>query len=324
MIFITIILVLLFSNGSSIKPLNPTVPRFSSVGYFTPEPTPSIEQRLKIVESEVEEIDKQLEQPRKDVWDKIDAVSGLVAGTVVVIISFIASSVYKKKELAISEADTIHKFMPDLRSTDERSKETALLALSVLGQTKISARLAELYSSEGSSGSVSALDKMVLNSDKEISQLARSSLESIGISSGLRIAVLLDSFDRKEVPGELFTTQGRILLPSFDTINLPETEIKFWYKLEAKSDDELWLVLVRVGLSSSAQIQQLSEIIRDQDAQPPDRVWVVIMSDVSDHLVNKLVQKGYLVSTIDDIDKLEGLVLRSLEEIQTHNPLIIE
>jgi len=160
----------------------------------TPVPTLSLEERISELEQQVSELNQQVEENPKDIWDKIDAVSGLVSGGVVAIIGIIATSLYRRretkfleaqqekdredrkarleleklhnervyqttqtqldiqkshneKELAVAQAQTVHKLLPTLQSNDEREKASALNLIVAL-DPDLALRISQLYESK--------------------------------------------------------------------------------------------------------------------------------------------------------------------------------
>lgn len=134
----------------------------------TATPTLSIEERIALIEKWQAEAEKRLEQPQKDVWDKIESVSGLVSGGVIALVGIFFTYFYqerqrqsavqqKQQEIAILQVQTVQSFMPQLQSKDERAIEAALLAIAALGNTDLATKLAELFRSKGA---VMALSKI--------------------------------------------------------------------------------------------------------------------------------------------------------------------
>ena len=152
-----------------------------------PSPTPSTEGRLEALESQVSSLVEKTKDSQKDIWDKIDSISGLISGGLIAIIGLVATYVYRGKQhatekargerqISILEAQTIQSFMPQLQSGDEKAVEAALLTIAGLGNIELATRLATLYRTEGA---VSALSKIASSPDSATAQQAEKSLEQI-------------------------------------------------------------------------------------------------------------------------------------------------
>lgn len=123
----------------------------------------------------IEKIEKSLKKDSKDIWDKLDAVSGIISGIVVALIGFYATSVFnrgqkrredlrKDQQLSISQAETLEKFLPHLMSDDPRLRESSLLIISTLLGDELATELAGKL---GGEGSVTALTKIASKSPSE-------------------------------------------------------------------------------------------------------------------------------------------------------------
>jgi hypothetical protein len=152
-----------------------------------------VEERLDRLEARVESL-----QPEKDIFDKIESVSGLVTGGVVVVLGVVVSRYYENKQRRAEEArhqrqqvaeeqhrerdaqiqriQTLGAFMPHLMSHDEKATEVSLLAIEALGDTKLATRLGELLRT---AGAVTALSRIATSSDPEAAQRANESLLTI-------------------------------------------------------------------------------------------------------------------------------------------------
>ena len=126
----------------------------------------SLEQRLKVLEDGAA-------SKRKDIWDKLGVLSGLITGLLVAFIGFYATNIYDKRskdaELSqqarstiATELQTVEKFFPHLASGNEKEKEAAILAVSSLGNTELAAKLATLF---GGAGANAALTSIAASSD---------------------------------------------------------------------------------------------------------------------------------------------------------------
>jgi hypothetical protein len=125
------------------------------------------ERRLGSAEAQIQEIRAQLE-PKKDFWDKVDAISELITGGIVVVIATIATLVFnerqrkadesrRRQELDILRVQTIKDFMPQLQSENHRAVEAALLAITALGDRHLATELARLLPTEGATAALSKI-----------------------------------------------------------------------------------------------------------------------------------------------------------------------
>jgi hypothetical protein len=119
--------------------------------------TSEVEQLRRDITSlrkDLEDVRRQAATKKKDSWDKVSAVSGLTSGILVALIGGLFTYYYNKqqrrtqeasekrqqridaiqhkRELALSEIQTLEKFLPLLKSNDEREKEAGLLAIGAL------------------------------------------------------------------------------------------------------------------------------------------------------------------------------------------------
>jgi hypothetical protein len=153
----------------------------------TATPTPSLSakaspeadlgERLTKLEQEVQELKK----PQKDNWDKLSAISGLISGSIIVLVGLFVTSALKKRELAISQVQTVLRFLPQLQSGGPKEKEATLLAIQALDtKSGLALDIASLYRDEGS---INAIRKMGSGPDAAIAKRARETLASMVIVS---------------------------------------------------------------------------------------------------------------------------------------------
>jgi len=134
-------------------------------------------ERLTELEQEVQKLKK----PKKDIWDKLSAISGLISGSIIVLVGLFVTSALKKRELAISQVQTVQSFLPQLQSGGPKEKEAALLAIQALDtKSGLALSLAVLYRDEGS---INAIRKMGSGPDAAIAKRARETLASMVIVS---------------------------------------------------------------------------------------------------------------------------------------------
>jgi hypothetical protein len=129
---------------------------------------------------------------------------------------------------------------------------------------------------------------------------------TLGVESEQRIARLLQLFSGQQVPGELLGREGDIVLPVFSRVE--EAGPTSRVDIEAEGADENWIVEVKLRL-----MPRLSEIVeqleRARSSYREAKVWLVIMSEISPKKKLELAQKGYLVSGLPEIVRLEQVLL---------------
>jgi hypothetical protein len=102
---------------------------------------------------------------KKDFWDKVDAVSGIISGIAVALIGFYATSVYsrrqkeaeerqKDQEILVSQIQTVEKFIPHLAGGDEQIKSAAIVAISALGNPDLAVKLSRAFSGPGATAAL--------------------------------------------------------------------------------------------------------------------------------------------------------------------------
>ena len=79
-------------------------------------PTPSVEERLDTVESEVSDLREEVETPKKDSWDKVEIILGAVAALFVPILIGVATWIYNNRQL--ETADRHKKLDLDLKEIE--------------------------------------------------------------------------------------------------------------------------------------------------------------------------------------------------------------
>jgi hypothetical protein len=180
----------LFSLHSRVAAQTSTpIPTFTPI---PPSPTPTLqpEERITILEGQIQDINEKLENPQKDIWDIISVVStciGAIAGASLAGVGLFAADVYRRRQEATETAraiqhhelmqiQTLQSFMQHLRSQDQTEVEAALLAISELGNDKLAMGFATLYQSEGA---ISALIKIASEEKSNRASLARVALERI-------------------------------------------------------------------------------------------------------------------------------------------------
>ena len=164
-----------------------------------------LSERIQELEGTVKKLDK----PSKDIWDKISAVSGLVTGGVVTILTILLTQWFSKKQreaqtvenqreqlkqdaenerqrksdethsaqqLAVVRAQTVEGFMPYLTSGDSASIKAALLAIESLGNPELTTKLGVLF---GGPGSLDALFRVSQERPPELKDDATAAIGKI-------------------------------------------------------------------------------------------------------------------------------------------------
>ncbi|MBK8905422.1 MAG: trypsin-like peptidase domain-containing protein [Anaerolineaceae bacterium] len=188
----------------------------------TPDPIPTIELQIENLRNDLTELDEKLNNPQKDVWDKLAAISGLVSGISVAIIGGLATYTYNERkrkadhahndrELAVQRVQTTQSFMPQLQSDDPRAVEAAILSISVL-DARLATDLATLFRSEGA---VVALSKIASSANPEIAKRAETSLDNLFKSLETALVTLV-GHDGKDISSGFFLTpEGHVFAPSY-------------------------------------------------------------------------------------------------------------
>lgn len=89
----------------------------------------------------------------KDFWDRLGALAPIVSAVIIACVGAYFTYTFNQQQLRVQEIQTIEKFIPHLAGS-EQSKRAAILAMSSLGDTKVAAKVASIFASEGT---VSAL-----------------------------------------------------------------------------------------------------------------------------------------------------------------------
>lgn len=89
----------------------------------------------------------------KDFWDRLAALAPIVSAVIIACVGAYFTYTFNQQQLRVQEIQTIEKFIPHLAGS-EQSKRAAILAMSSLGDTKVAAKVASIFASEGT---VSAL-----------------------------------------------------------------------------------------------------------------------------------------------------------------------
>lgn len=139
-------------------------------------------------------------QSTKDVWEKIDAVSGLVSGVLVALVGAVATYLFNERahrqqqaatgqserqratqhaqDLRVAQVQALAAFLPYLGAVEAREREAALVAISALEleDPTLAVRLAAMYRSDGGE---EALARIAQSPNREASDAAVDSLTGL-------------------------------------------------------------------------------------------------------------------------------------------------
>jgi tetratricopeptide (TPR) repeat protein len=111
--------------------------------------------------------------PKKDMWDKLTALSPIISGFLIFITGFYCTYTYNQQQIRIQQCQTIEKFIPHLMG-NEQTKKAAILALSTLINTETASKFASIFASTGTVSALQSLSKSGSDKDKLIAAQALS------------------------------------------------------------------------------------------------------------------------------------------------------
>lgn len=121
-------------------------------------------------------------KPKKDFWDRLGALAPLVSGLLIAGTGVYCSNSFNQQQLRLQEIQTVEKFIPHLLGT-EKSKQAAIMALNSLTNTKVAARMASMFASEGT---VSALRTIAATGDTQDRTIATKAMSAALSNMGER------------------------------------------------------------------------------------------------------------------------------------------
>lgn len=104
---------------------------------------------------------------KRDMWDKISAVSPIISGLAIALSALLCTFQYNQQQIKLQEAQTIERFIPHLMGNDT-SKRMAILAMKTLVNTDLAAKYAAMFPSEGTMSALKQIAKNGDSQDKEI------------------------------------------------------------------------------------------------------------------------------------------------------------
>lgn len=262
-----------------------------------PSPTPSLQEQITTLENQLQEINEQVKTPTKDIWDKLEAISGIISGGVIAIIGLFATHVYRERqreterqhneqELAVARIQTVQSFMPQLQSKDKRVLAAAVKAIATI-DLNLSLELADIFASEGGT---SALHDLKASTNPQIAQQANQSLKAV--LESLRDAVVQIS-DGEKVRGSGFFVKpdGYVLTVDFVISDLDDVHVVYKGKeyaaklVRAEPDKMLSLLKIEgealpaLPLRISQEASYLDEIFLLGPS--PDLGWIVATGKIT-------------------------------------------
>ncbi len=135
-----------------------------------------------------------LEAPKKDIWDRLGAISTLITGIFVGLVGIGATAIYNARQLDIAEAEQartlqirrveiVQQFFPHLVADNDDEATGALLAIAALGDEKLAADLTEHF---GGGASDQALARLAASASPEVAGRAAQVLDTRAIADRLR------------------------------------------------------------------------------------------------------------------------------------------
>jgi len=124
-----------------------------------------------------------------------------------------------------------------------------------------------------------------------------------------RIEKLLRGFNGMEVSGDYFGIRGRISLPKFYSVERESKQKDFGFDLFAKSEEESWIIELKMGQPNSSQAHFLVEQSRKYlDKIDNAKFWLIILG--TDRIFSKTFFQNnrILVSSESEITNLEKLL----------------
>lgn len=131
------------------------------------------QKRLAILLKRKQTLEKEY-KPKKDFWDRLGAIAPLISGLLIAGTGVYCSYSFNQQQLKLQEIQTIERFIPHLLGT-EKSKQAAIMAMSSLTNTKVAAKMASLFASEGT---VSALRTIAATGDSQDRTIANKAMSA--------------------------------------------------------------------------------------------------------------------------------------------------
>jgi hypothetical protein len=259
--------------------------------------------------AEINELRRKVDKPPKDVWDKVTALSGLsglVSGLTVALIGFYATNAYNRRQLVISQIQTVEKFMPHLSSNDENTKAGALIAISALGNEQLAIKLATAF---GGAGATAALTRITSTASSQDASSAERALKDIFRHLQARIVRITDGQGRSS-QGLVVARGAWVIAPwcGVDRFGSKNLSVRLADGRQVspellKTDENLGLALLVIASGSEAGSIDLVE----SDASMGDRVIGLITGREGERLI-----VGGIVGVTEDDAREKGKIIVSL------------
>jgi tetratricopeptide (TPR) repeat protein len=123
--------------------------------------------------SQIEPVPVQIE-PKRDIWEKIGALSPLMCGVLISAVGTYCTYSYNQQQIKIQQVQTMGSFIPHLMG-NEQSKKAAILALYEMTNSQTASKFAQIFAS---SGTVSALQSMSKNGSEQDKAIANQALNT--------------------------------------------------------------------------------------------------------------------------------------------------
>jgi S1-C subfamily serine protease len=209
------------------------------------------------IEERLSKIEEDLKKPKKDIWDRLDTVSGIISGLIIALIGFYATSIYDQRSkeaerqdrgrsITAIELQTVEKFFPHLASKDEVEKQAAIQIISTMANPELAAKIAQAF---GGSGARAALTNITATGSPQTKASLNYALvdlfKEFGKSTG---AIEVDN--RVEPTGASQKTQGTFVVVTKDGFAL--TAAHLFERREGGSEPE---IAVFIGSRSANKLK---------------------------------------------------------------------
>lgn len=126
----------------------------------------NLEQLLTRVAEQQDELLREIKtqkKTQKDFWDRLSALSPIIAASIMACIGAYFTYSYNQQLVRVQEIQTVERFIPHLVG-DEKAKRAAILAISSMGNAPLAAKVAKIFASPGTA---SALRSIAATSDQK-------------------------------------------------------------------------------------------------------------------------------------------------------------
>jgi S1-C subfamily serine protease len=234
---------------------------------------------------------------KKDVWDKVSALSGIVTGVLVALIGFYATQVYdgrsrdterqdRQRGVAAVELEAVEKFFPHLMSKDETEKQAAIQAISSLANPDLAAKLAKVFGGAGARAALANIAVAVPTARPALEVALNDLFKTFQASV---VLIRVDSPDARRMEGTGFLIgRSNYLLTAASLFPRSGNalHINIAQQLEGTSrdaqlvslDNSTGLALLRVGEPVSAPALNISRT----QIEPADKVSVLGFQSAQD------------------------------------------